>query len=625
MALQPSWQFPFNETDAPIGPRDRGIEHYSGQRFNSLVRETIQNSLDAQANPGHEPARVEFSIEKLHPKDFDGDTLATAIEASIAEMKPGDDTYRRMFSKALKQLKKGTVTTLAITDTNTTGLSDEGDHEGNWGALTRGAGESNKQRNNAAGSKGIGKAAAYIATDLRTVLYSTAFLTDRGLESRFIGKSILSGHKDSSGKPRTSEGFYANTKFKSLRNGEIPPRYQINTQGLCLRIPGYEPTQHWKDDITRIAIENFFHGIIKGELEIAIEERVIHASSIGDYTHLLKNPRERHLLEVSTMEPVEATSIEAIGEVNLRIKIHDSTQDNFHETALVRDAGMMITRNRTKLGPAKFTIPSHWNSFTAIVECMSDTSDPEKKSAVRESESANHNELELDRIPNSEDRPPARKALQALGLWIKESIQKYAEPTTSLDPVNAEEAAHMLPINQRTTDSNNKPRPTGDSISEPVQRGTSAPTTRVAPGPDPESEDQDKNKPHEGDEEKHHSPPTRRSPARAQPIAQREVFARAKFRPGGRHPTHGITIQIPPLGKRVSNVQVLAVTEHGNDVLVKITEAWSNGRKLKINRSKITSIPPNGANPVTLEVNLQEPVEGRRFRIRTATTNKEAN
>ena len=50
MSSSIQWKFPPNLTNAPIGPRDRGIEHYTGHRFESLVRETIQNSLDAQAS-----------------------------------------------------------------------------------------------------------------------------------------------------------------------------------------------------------------------------------------------------------------------------------------------------------------------------------------------------------------------------------------------------------------------------------------------------------------------------------------------------------------------------------------------------------------------------------------------
>ena len=199
-----SWQFPPNVTDAPIGPRDRGIEHYTGQRLDSLVRETIQNSLDAQAKPGEAPAKIEFRVAELGVSSFKGGELAKAIEASIAELKPKDEAYRKKFRNATKQLDKATVPTLVITDSNTTGVRDD-DADNSWAALTRGSGESAKQGNNASGSYGIGKAAAYTATDLRTVLYTTTFAVNGHAESRFIGRTILSGHRDSEDQKVTSE------------------------------------------------------------------------------------------------------------------------------------------------------------------------------------------------------------------------------------------------------------------------------------------------------------------------------------------------------------------------------------------------------------------------------------
>ena len=117
--------------------------------------------------------------------------------------------------------------------------------------------------------------------------------------------------------------------------------------------------------------------------------------------------------------------------------------------------------------------------------------------------------------------------------------------------------------------------------------------------------------------------PKPQTPPGPQAVLQRDTLARAKFRAGGRHSTHGLTIQIPPFTKRISDVQIQAVTEHGNDVAMKIAGVWSNGKELKIGRGKITGIPSNGKNPVTLEVNLQEPVAGRRFRLRVASKQSE--
>ena len=255
------------------------------------------------------------------------------------------------------------------------------------------------------------------------------------------------------------------------------------------------------------------------------------------------------------------------------------------------------------MGPARFAVPPHWNRFTAIVECLSNP-DPDVMSAVRDCESPKHDELDVDRIPNDEDRGPARIALRELGSWMREKIRQHAEPPSNTEPVNAGEATEFLPIKVSDNNPNRKPQVGGDSISQPVQRGTSTAAHRP-PVPDP----------HPDPDPQPHKPPT---PPRPQAMVQRDALARAKFRAGGRHSTHGLIIQIPPFTKRINNVQIQAVTEHGNDVAMKIAGVWSNGKTLKVAKGKITAVPPNGKNPVTLEINLQEPVAGRRFRLRVA-------
>ena len=600
-----NWQFPRNLTNAPIGPRDRGIEHYTGRRFDSLVREIIQNSLDAQDKDTQAPAKVDFRMTELEVTQFNGSELATAIDASIAGIRPEDEAYRKMFGKAAAQLRQDTIPTLVITDSNTTGVLDDGNDNSPWAALTRGSGESAKQGNNASGSYGIGKAAAYLATDLRTVLYTTAFAVNGHLESRFIGRAILSGHKNPQGEKVTSEGYLGGLGFASLHNEDIPALYRLQQPGLCLRIPGYQAAKDWPERVVKIAIANFFHAIVKGELEVAVADRTISKQTVGGYANLL-SVRERHLLNTAGKIPVAQSCIEGIGEVALRVALHDAGDGNIHDVALVRDAGMMITRERSKMGPARITIPGHWHRFTAIVECRSD---PTGKSAVRDCESPKHDELDIDRIPNDEDRGPARKALHELRDWMKEEIRKQAEPVSNTEPVNAAEAAELLPVRGLNNDPNRRPQPGGDSISEPVQRGTATPVTSPPPPPPP---------PPPGDP-KPHQPPQPPAPPKPQVIVQHDVLAKAKFRIGGRSDTHGLTVQIPPFAKRIRNVQIQAVTEHGGDIAMKIAGIWSNGKELKVSRGKIAGIAPNGRDPVTLEINLQEPVAGRRFRIRTAT------
>ena len=145
MSTSITWQFPPNVTNSPVGPRDRGIEQYTGRRLDSLVRETIQNSLDAQEKRGETPARIDFQIAKLDVASFNCAELARAVKASVDGLKSKDEAYRKMFREAAGQLDKETIPALIITDSNTTGAYDDGSDDCPRAALTRGSGESAKQ------------------------------------------------------------------------------------------------------------------------------------------------------------------------------------------------------------------------------------------------------------------------------------------------------------------------------------------------------------------------------------------------------------------------------------------------------------------------------------------------
>ena len=44
------WQFPRNDSNETEGPNDGGISHFTSNRLGNVIRESIQNSLDARAD-----------------------------------------------------------------------------------------------------------------------------------------------------------------------------------------------------------------------------------------------------------------------------------------------------------------------------------------------------------------------------------------------------------------------------------------------------------------------------------------------------------------------------------------------------------------------------------------------
>lgn len=60
------WRFLSNQNSTIVGINDAGIETFSADIQRSLIREVIQNSLDA-ALPNNEPVKVEFQAFFIDP------------------------------------------------------------------------------------------------------------------------------------------------------------------------------------------------------------------------------------------------------------------------------------------------------------------------------------------------------------------------------------------------------------------------------------------------------------------------------------------------------------------------------------------------------------------------------
>ena len=65
------WQFPLNNGGVGAGPNDGAIDHFTGNILSSVVREVIQNSLDARDGL-NDPVKVAFRLDKVSNSDFSG-------------------------------------------------------------------------------------------------------------------------------------------------------------------------------------------------------------------------------------------------------------------------------------------------------------------------------------------------------------------------------------------------------------------------------------------------------------------------------------------------------------------------------------------------------------------------
>lgn len=233
------WHFAEHLGGREDGPNDPMQENFKKTPYASLIRESIQNSLDVPLDIA-QPVRMEFSIGRIRAKEYENFfSLEQHIKGCIEHFKKNDDArniYQPMVDKlhSIKCNDYGDSVNLyyiKVSDYNTTGMNYEKDENGRddttqpFYAFVRAAGVSAKGDATAGGSFGYGKAAYFYISPLRTIFVSTQTKDNKHF---FEGVSSLCTHEiEGESGLRVSVGFYDNNNgFPITDSNEIPERFQ---------------------------------------------------------------------------------------------------------------------------------------------------------------------------------------------------------------------------------------------------------------------------------------------------------------------------------------------------------------------------------------------------------------
>ena len=291
-----NWFFPIAEGGTKYGLNDSGVETFLDDTLESLVRESIQNSLDAKNDYTNEPVLVEFRFDEISSEDIPGkDYLENEYLNKIRKSWKIDDNEFKYTKDIDNILKKTKVPILCISDFNTTGLEDI-----NWDSLIKETGVSSKSDHGASGSKGIGKYAPFAASDLRMVFYNTK---TSNIE-KYIGVIQGISFYDDNNEIFVSQnrGFYGKSKNNPFDN-QFPMIGNRTENGTDLIIIGVKEFKN-RDALIKLSIlENFLLSIHTGTLEVKLKEEIINRNNlsiiIDNLLHLLTddniNARIKHI------------------------------------------------------------------------------------------------------------------------------------------------------------------------------------------------------------------------------------------------------------------------------------------------------------------------------------------
>jgi hypothetical protein len=450
MVDQIGFEFPVDPSGQWDGFNDAGMEHFTGSPFAALGREVSQNVLDAL---DEQPAKMMVRIINVDRTSIPNvDELKATIEACKAAPKESDKSDI-FLTNALQLLDQPKIPVLQIADYNTTGVVGPCENGKPYFALLKASGQSVKPGEHAIGTFGIGKFAPFVASKLRTIFVSTIWADESNWYHYVQAKSVLMSHLDSRGRTHRGTGYWGIKKkcLPVIGMHESLPKWLIResdpgklgeTQGTTLSILGFEPGSGWQQKLGATIAQNFFGAIVRGRLEVDINNAVIlnkqtvhevfeddgikaALSDMEDDPEKFENAK-LYLEAIGDGPEVITAQTQNLhlGNCELRLLVREGLPKKI---AFLRD-GMLITEDLT--GLKRF---GDFKEFVGVVECHSTAGNK----LLKDMEPPRHDNFEPNRLPTRKDQHKGRVALREIAEWVRFMLKRYAQdPVSEVTPVD---------------------------------------------------------------------------------------------------------------------------------------------------------------------------------------------
>jgi hypothetical protein len=466
------FHFPVYESDQWDGFNDSGMEHFAGDPFVHLGRETTQNSIDAPASED-DPVRVRFSQISIPVKDIPNlEQLSSAITSCHSAASEDGEKAKQFFDHAKEIINKKNITILKVEDFNTNGVKGPCKNGTPFFALLKATGQSKKESDTSAGSFGIGKFAPFNLSRLRTIFISTVWKDDLGDLHHYVqGKSRLMSFVDAEGKTHQATGFWGEIErcqpvtggpervAKWLRRAENRASLSSKDVGTTLYVLGFPDIPEWREILAATIAENFFGAIDGGKLVVEIDEgftltktslqTVFEDPGIGNVVQTkLFNPEtwahaRAYYQALTSADAIRETKEQLeLGQMEVRILV----RDKLPKTVGVLRHGMFITDSFESL--KRFP---DFKDFIAVLRCVS----AKGNKLLREMEPPRHDSFEPARLIDKKREAQGRRALREVGQWVRDMLKRHARDPVS-DVTRLDEMAEFFSDDETEADSSNK-------------------------------------------------------------------------------------------------------------------------------------------------------------------------
>lgn len=284
---KPSWIFPSSKGLQLESVNNAAIETFKSNPLSSLAREICQNSLDA-ADDLNKPVIVSFDAFNLSVYEFPNiNEYKSIFRDARHTWQNRNGQVIEFIDRAEETLNTSVIPFLKISDYNTKGLegAERRDIGTPWSTLIKEKGSSNKS-DTSGGSFGIGKAAPFACSDLRTLFYSTCIYENK--ENYHIGVSNIMSFEKQDQSVTQGVGFYSLGEFTESIQGELDFIDQPRTEkGTDIYIAGFNKQEGWQKAIIESILVNFFITIWKQKLIVKVGNQEINSDNLGSYINSL--------------------------------------------------------------------------------------------------------------------------------------------------------------------------------------------------------------------------------------------------------------------------------------------------------------------------------------------------
>lgn len=446
--LRLTWRFPSRNGGIDY-VNDPSSAHFSDAPIPKLVRELIQNSLDAKHDGLSDPVIVTFTETSVKRGLVGAASLQRHLKSCLKRAnEDARPDMAEVYTRALSVIKQRNIPCLKVQDTGTMGLNDT-----RWRALVVQEGAVSKGNGSPGGSYGIGKNAILNVSDLQTVFYSTRLVEGRkGLVTKLQGKATLTGHPDPgrTGDDLQHIGFYCH-QDGPVMGRDIPQFFRLEESGTGVFIMGFNPhSSDWVDEIATAAIENFFHAIHHQNLIVEIKPkdrspvRIDHQTI--DYLFERLRPINRNAVHYyRTIRDIQEDEVEMtkrfrnLGPLRVSLLFGEGAP---RRIAHINRNGMLITDSREqKTNPLAPRGRSLWPDFAGVIVPDTDSGDL----WLRKMENPSHDSLSSGQLRSEQERREADSRFKQARRELGEIIERKAEIANYGDPTNIDELAGILP------------------------------------------------------------------------------------------------------------------------------------------------------------------------------------